>query len=90
MRKRIFIIGLILLIFLGSIDKKMAESRAENHLADSSKSSMIDIKINEVWSDWKGPCYYEVFIDYRANNLVLVSMFEVEKWKVISGVRVSK
>ncbi len=90
MRKRIFIIGLILLIFLGFIDKKMAEIRAINHLVDVSKISMIDVKINEVWSDWKGPCYYEIFIDYRANNLELVSMFEVQKLQVVSGVRVSE
>ena len=89
MRKRIFIIGLILLIFLGFIDKKMAESRAINHLVDVSKSSMIDVKINEVWSDWKRPSKCEVYIDYRANDIELVSMFEVEKLQVVSGVRVS-
>lgn len=90
MRKRIFIIGLILLIFLSFIDKKMAESRAENHLVDVSKISMIDVKINEAWSAWKGPCKYEVFIDYKANDIELVSMFEVEKLQVMSGVRVSE
>lgn len=90
MRKRIFIIGLILLIFLGFIDKKMAESTAINHLVYVSKNSMIDVKINEVWSDWKRPSRCDVYIDYKANDIELVSMFEVEKLQIMSGVRVSE
>jgi len=89
-RKRIFIIGLILLIFLGFVYKEISEYRAINHLMYVSKNSFIDIKINEVWSSWKGPCNYKVFIDYKANNIELVSMFEVKKWQVVSGIRVSE
>lgn len=89
MSKRIVIIGVIVLIILSFSSKQVAEDKTVEYLVEVSKRTSIEVEVHKVWSSFVGLGQFEVFVEYKAGRLELVSMFEVVNGAVVSGVRVS-
>lgn len=86
---KIVILGVIVLIILSFSSKQVAEDKTVEYLVEVSKSIGVEVEVYKVWSKVVGFGKFEVFVEYKAGGLELVSMFNVQKGQVVSGVRVS-